>query len=294
MSTQLARAAVWYARHGWHIFPLRPRTKEPYKGIGVYEATNDVAQIERWWRRWPESNIALHPGPSELVVLDADLYKDTYAGDSLLSMADEDTLTSLTGGGGTHLLYALPDDRHYGNHKNTLPAGIDVRCFGGYVVLPPSVHDSGNLYQWELGYRPDEMIPAPLPQFLVELLDNAAQTEAAEVTFGNVSPTPPNLYQWRISREVKRLIENPPAKGGRSEADQKVITSLVLAGATDDDILSVFEHYPIGVQGKYADKGGNGLRYLQHSVSHARAYSMPIVAERKMERAAQFMRLATR
>lgn len=294
MTTQLARAAVWYARHGWHIFPLRPKTKAPYKDIGVYEATDDVAQIERWWRRWPQSNIALHPGPSGLVVLDADLYKDTYAGDSLLSMADENTLTSLTGGGGTHLLYALPDDRHYGNHKNTLPAGIDVRCFGGYVVLPPSVHESGNLYQWELGYRPDEIQAAPLPEFLVELLDSAAQMEAAEVHFGDISPTPPNLYQWRISRHIKDLIQNPPSKGGRSEADQAVISALVLAGASDDDILSVFEHYPIGTAGKYAEKGGNAGQYLAHSVSSARSWSMPIVAERKQERAAQFLRMATR
>jgi hypothetical protein len=70
------------------------------------------------------------------------------------------TLTSLTGGGGRHLFFRLPSGTQIG--KDSLPvvkawfesidesAGgvIDIRN-DGFVVLPPSVHKSGNLYRWE-------------------------------------------------------------------------------------------------------------------------------------------------
>lgn len=291
----LQKSAIWYARHGWSIFPLRPRTKEPYADLGVYNATSDVDQVWAWWKRWPDSNIGLHCGASDILTLDADLYKDNYAGDSLLTPHDEDTLTNLTGNGGTHLLYRMPESEQYGNKRGSLPLGIDVRGYGGYIVLPPSIHpDTGIAYQWEAGYGPHEIEIAPLPTFLKNVLDTVQQSDPDSVKFGEVTNEPPNLRQWRISRHIWKLIHEPPAKGGRSEADQAVISSLVLAGATNDDILNVFEHYPIGQSGKYADKGTAAQRYLANSVSNARSWAAPIAEERKRERAAQFMQMAAR
>ena len=75
---QLQRAALWYARHGWAVFPLRPRTKEPFAGIGVYKATTDAAQVADWWQWQPAPNIGFHPGPAGLLALDADTYKETF------------------------------------------------------------------------------------------------------------------------------------------------------------------------------------------------------------------------
>jgi hypothetical protein len=49
----------------------------------------------------------------------------------------------------------------------------------------------------------------------------------------------------------------------------KVCVSLCYAGATDDEILSVFEHYAIGAQGKYAEAG---QRYLATTIGKARAF----------------------
>ena len=294
VTSKLARAALWYGRNGWHVFPLRPCTKEPFAGIGAYEATDDERTIFNWWRRWPDANIAVHCGASGIIALDADSYKDTYGGAGLLSSDDEDTVTALTGGGGTHLLYAMPDDREYGNARGALPEGIDVRGMGGYLVVAPSIHPNGHPYQWESGYGPHEMPLHPLPAWLRDILDAASDTQAANVEFGTVSDTAPDLRQWRISRAIKQLINEPPAKGGRSEADYRVVVSLVLAGASNDDILSVFEHYPIGQRGKYADKGRNALRYLQHTVGNARGWAAPIIEERRQQAAAQFMQLATR
>jgi len=173
MTTQLARAATWYAKHGWTIFPLRPKTKEPFGGQGVYCASSDSDTVSGWWKRYPLANIGLHCGGSNFLALDLDEYKDTFGGDGFLGRDDEETVTNLTGGGGTHLLYALPEGTRYGNAKGNLPPGIDIRGWGGYIVLPPSVHPSGKPYQWESGYGPHEIEALPLPDRLRQILDEA-------------------------------------------------------------------------------------------------------------------------
>lgn len=170
MSTQLARAATWYARHGWPVFPLRPGTKEPFAKLGVYKATCNAAQVDQWWRQWPQANIGLHCGGVGLLAFDLDTYKDSFDGRRLLTYEDQETVTSLTGRGGTHLVYAMPEGARFGNGTGNLPPGIDIRGWGGYIVLPPSVHPNGRLYCWELGYGPHETAIRPMPATLVDLL----------------------------------------------------------------------------------------------------------------------------
>lgn len=169
----LQKAALWYARHGWTIFPLRPHTKEPFANLGVYNATANEEQVAAWWHRWPHANIGLHCGGCGLLAIDLDKYKDTYNGDGLLTRDDEETITNLTGSGGTHLLYRLAEGEKYGNQKGDLPAGVDIRGWGGYIVLPPSIHPNGNAYQWEADYGPHQIEAAPLPQWLREILQTS-------------------------------------------------------------------------------------------------------------------------
>lgn len=291
MTTKLHRAARWYAQHGWRIFPLRPHTKEPFKDLGVYLATDDLAQIDAWWKRWPSANVGLNCGGSGIIALDADSYKDTYAGEGLLTLEDEQTLTSLTGSGGTHLLWKMPDGATYGNATGNLPKGVDVRGMGGYIVLPPSIHPNGNTYQWEAGYGPHEMPIAPLPEWLDIVLETCTQA-LADVSFSVQDADKPDIMQWRISRRTLECIETAPERGIRSETDQSVITALVAAGASNDEILGVFQHYPIGTDGKFSEKGRNALRYLAHSIAHARTWHANKQADERLQRAETLLRMA--
>lgn len=236
-------------------------------------STTDAGEISAWWSRWPNANIGIDCGKSGLLVLDADIYKEHYAGGDLDGL-NEETVTALTGGGGVHLWYRQPEGASYGNSTGTLAAGLDVRGVGGYVVAPPSVHKSGRRYVFEANYGPHDLAIADMPAQLRAQLDAATpgrQARAAAAVAFSAPPDgePPDLGQWRLSPAVVELLEQPPPRGQRSEADAKAVTALCYAGATDDQIRAVFTHYPLGREGKYRERGDD---YLATTIGHARAY----------------------
>lgn len=183
--------ALYYARNGWHVFPLHTARdgecscgksgcenagKHPRTRHGLSDATTDATLIERWWATWPDANIGVHPGPSGFVVLDLDSYKANFVGVEL-TFAEKQTVTSITGSGGEHLFFSALG-AHFGS-KNRLVDGVDIKGWGGYVVLPPSMHVTGNRYGWELGFAPWEFGLAPLPAAIIGLLQPPARARSS-------------------------------------------------------------------------------------------------------------------
>jgi DNA-binding transcriptional ArsR family regulator len=310
----MGRAALWYAGQGVAVFPVhepmfnhplgytctceewrhgdwaKKNTPHRYLEPGQHcdgpgkcprgkwkdISTTDTDTIRRMWRKHPTANIGIDCGKSGLLILDADTYKDSFEGDRLLTQSDEETVTTLTGGGGVHLWYKMPEGKEWGNHNKTLPAGIDIRGAGGYVVAAPSLHKSGYRYAFESGYELGTIDLRPVPDKLAGLLDRAAASSPsrAGVTVHFTTPTTPttdwpDLAGLNLSPKTLHTIYHPPAVGNRSEADYSVCLALCYAGATDTDILAVFQHYPVGVCGKFYDRG---LDYLERTVTSARAW----------------------
>ena len=202
---KLLDAALSYAGLGWHVFPChnpikkagwscscelwkrekvnpefechRPG-KHPRTENGLDDATTDPDQIRAWWKKWPAATIGINCGLSGLLVVDLDSYKDTYQGDSL--DLDEETVTGLSGGGGGHLFYAMADGDTFGSSNKNLPSGVDIKGHGGYVIVAPSSHKSGNAYQWENDYSPFDRAPAPIPAKLRALLENRVTKHKTE------------------------------------------------------------------------------------------------------------------
>ena len=179
---RLLEVAVRYADHGWPVLPLHAPVgrgcscsladcgalgKHPRTRRGLHEATTDVDQVRAWWNRWPSANIGVTTGAaSGLLVVDVDL---PHGPASLARLEAEHgklppTCEQRTGSGGRQLLFALPE-AEVGNRAAVLP-GIDVRGDGGYVVVPPSQHASGDRYEWV-----ERVAPAEPPDWLVSLLD---------------------------------------------------------------------------------------------------------------------------
>jgi hypothetical protein len=288
----MKKAALWYGRQNWRIFPVWPirdgrcgcgqdncgqstGTKAPVgkhpiaylTGDWRKSATTDPAVIEKWWTAVPDANIAT----CDYLRIDVDTKHNGRENWQELIMAHDlpDTLQCFTPSGGEHWYFLPPDNWAHSNAVGDLPKGIDVRGHGvGYTLLPPSNHLQGE-YEWELSSRPDSIAAAPLPSWLEELLKPTAEKTA--VFFSSDSSDKPNIDQLSLSAIIQDTITREPnPDSDRSAIDQSVITALVKAGADDDFIHAVFSHYPIGQ--KFLERGKNADKYLAHSIGRARSY----------------------
>jgi len=189
--------AIYYSGLGWGIFPahtirnkqcscLKVNCKSPGKHPmtrnGLKDATTDRSQIIKWWNKNPDANIAIRTGKkSGIVALDIDTKSNGFESLDALQNTFEllpETLTSITGGKGRHICFSHPGGRI--KTRSNLFEGIDVRADGGYIIAPPSLHLSGNAYQWA---DIDSLLVAP-PEWLLRLIngkDSSVPVEALEI-----------------------------------------------------------------------------------------------------------------
>lgn len=162
MNTDMMTAALWYARQGWPVHPLRPRAKTPLLSGWPDHATTDHATIRRWWTDTPAANIGIATGPgSGLLVLDLD-------GPGTLDQlpGPPPDAPNVATARGRHVYMAHPDGDMPTTRAGLWP-GVDTRGRGGFIIAPPSVHPSGHIYTWTV--RPDTRLPPP-PEWLVDRL----------------------------------------------------------------------------------------------------------------------------
>jgi hypothetical protein len=187
-------AALDYAQSGWRVVRLygvhrsksgnlicdcragykcRKSGKHPNLGEGwQYKASTDTTLVSAWWDEFPNSNVGILMGEG-LITVDLDLLKAGHRGMSGLEewqMIQEhcgpapETRTARTGSGGLHFIYREPPGCESGG--SLLPAlsgaeNIDQRGKHGLIVVAPSLHKSGNRYQWE-----NNIEPALAPEWL--------------------------------------------------------------------------------------------------------------------------------
>jgi len=187
-SDSLPDAAFRYASLGFRVIPLNSAVKgicschhgdtcgasgkHPRVRKWQEQATTDVSQVAVWWRRWPSSNIGLTMGgEARLVALDIDGLKGRNSLETLEKQHEQlpPTLTSRSGrmDGGEHRLFRVPDnfDITAISNKVSVAPGLDVRTEGGQIVVAPSVHASGNRYEWT-----QRLPAAPMPRWLYTLM----------------------------------------------------------------------------------------------------------------------------
>lgn len=235
-------AALYYASAlGWSVFPLHTaragvcscpdpggpddkpggarctsKGKHPRTEKGLHDASKDAAQIRAWWRRWPDAQVGVVTGEaSGFVVLDVDVSKGRLGRESLARLEAENgalptTSTSITGSGGAHFLFALPGSP-LGNSNNKVGTALDVRATGGYIVAPPSSHESGGSYQWQPGAEPWTIPPAPMPLWLFEKARKAPRL----VPDAPLPSTNDHPLSERIKRAAAYLRTVPGAVSGQ-------------------------------------------------------------------------------
>ena len=228
----LLSAALAYAARGWAVVPLhgivdgactcgRP-CKTPGKhpnarlaSNGVLNATCDPALLQQWFTRFPHGNVGIATGaPSKLLVIDLDDRPldgrdGSVSWRRLLAVHHHnqptDTVEAITGGGGRHVYFQLPDGRSVQQSKDAIGLGVEVKADGGYVVAPPSLHQSGRTYDWDSAGHPDDQAPEPAPAWLLSLIQTRAPRVSAE------QPRPTGALDALEIHELRAALATIPA-----------------------------------------------------------------------------------
>lgn len=176
------QAALEYAEKGLRVLPLHSLQigntctcgnakcsspgKHPLNEHGVKEASCDEKKVRAWWKQWPFANVGIATGDG-LVVIDID---PRHGGslEALEGLVDtSDCPLVETGSGGWHLYFLYDSSIDLRNTTGLLGEGIDTRAYHGYVVAPPSHHQSGSAYRWVRGLDDIYALPdAALEQLL--------------------------------------------------------------------------------------------------------------------------------
>jgi hypothetical protein len=128
---------------------------------GVRNASADPVLVTGWWERVPYANIGRATGKvSGLVVLDV----DGPTGEAYLAKMESEhgslpPTWEVKTGKGRHLYFRYPANVAKVKSVARKKVGLDVRGDGGDVIAPPSIHESGRQYLFELDV--DELAECP-------------------------------------------------------------------------------------------------------------------------------------
>jgi hypothetical protein len=189
----MLKAALDYARLGWHVFPTygirqlddgryqcrcgddecKSPGKHPYHKLapqGHHSATTDEATIRKWFSGEHKLNLAISLEHSNLVAVDIDPRNGGLYTMEALEAKHGDLISDvlqLTAGGGEHRVFSMP--KNMGHLPGKLGKGVDLKA-NGYIVSWPSFGISGIQYGWEASSDPFAgAIPSPLPDWIRDL-----------------------------------------------------------------------------------------------------------------------------
>jgi len=207
--TSMIDIALFYIKQGFAVFPVHsinasghctcgnptcgpPGThgkqgKHPIAEAvphGHKDATLNPHVASAWFKKYPWANIAIATGElsGNLVVIDIDnkpdrgiMGEETWFELRETFNNEPETPNVLTGSGGRHIYFRVPGELAIRSGTNKLGAGIDVRALGGYVVAPPSLHISGNRYDWDADLGIETTAIMELPEWLAKKLKDTPQ-----------------------------------------------------------------------------------------------------------------------
>lgn len=161
--------ALHYLARGKSVIPIGrdPKTEQNKRPLVAWQKYQKrlptKEEVRSWFSGTGITGVGMITGAiSGIVVLDVE------AGADLSGKELPPTVVAKTGGGGWHYYFNLPKDRIIKNSVKKVGEKMDIRAEGGYVVTPPSLHHSGNHYEWVAGMAPGEIEIADMPQWLCE------------------------------------------------------------------------------------------------------------------------------
>lgn len=153
------------AQAGLYVYPIIPNGKQPIRNYSYLKATQDIAEIERWFMDEPNINIGLNLAKSNLIVVDIDNHNNDLQA-PLQSLSNlgynlPSDYVERTQSGGLHFYYK--SDGIPATRKTKFIDGVDL--LSDFVVSSPS-----NNYKVLNGATLDD-IPQT-PNWIIKALDN--------------------------------------------------------------------------------------------------------------------------
>lgn len=205
--------ALRYADCGLHVvdsYSIDPRSgagmsmtgeaKVPLGAGWQDRASDDPEQVKAFWsgrgqypenksgKAWPYKRPSFPRNVSIVLPYGCGLFVLDIDGDAgkanLAALIEANgelprTPKSVSGSGGWHFIFRT--SRPIRNTASQIETGIDIRGEGGQIIAAPSIHKTGNFYQWADGCAPWECDIADAPAWLEDLAFSAMKAGTAKV-----------------------------------------------------------------------------------------------------------------
>lgn len=269
--------ALAYAARGWPVLPLHTwnshgctcghgdctsPAKHPRIRSGLKDASTDPDTIAGWWQQWPNANIGIRTGVAfDVLDIDGDEGFDTIIAVEQEHGEGPVGPTSHTGGGGLHRLY---QPTGVGNRAGLLEH-VDWRGANGYIVAPPSLHASGQRYQWAEapldGTAPLEPVTGWLRDILFPPTPEPRPATSGPAPSGEAAA---KYARKALDAEVGELIRTTqPGRNAQLNQSGFNMYQLVAGGdISDDEVTQVLRAAAIGI--------GLGEREIDATLDSAR------------------------
>lgn len=254
LSNQVSMA-VEYGKFGFSIFPCNADKSpivDPALGYyhGLHNSTTIPKVIAKTWHKYPDAAIGWAIS-RDIIVIDCDVKKDDEKRPILkdddnpdiiglrsfeeliiklnLDEAALNTLTVKTQSGGRHFFYMMPEGGSSFNHTHAME-GLDIKGFGGYVILPNSQGQHGR-YEF-MNLTEIKPIPDPLLNWISSNFNDKISGKYEKLPIGTA----------KIDREEIIRILAPywaKAEGKRNDFMLAIAGFIARSGGTEQDAKNI-------------------------------------------------------
>lgn len=236
-------AALEYLDRGWSVIPIKPEGKRPaIKWQEYQERCPTEEEVEEWWTKWPDHDIAIVTGAlSGIVVVDCDNEDALHAAFDAGMRSPIRVKTRR----GHHMYFAHPRDGIRRGPRAGINSrgadwpkinGLDFRGDGSYALLPPSngYHwDYPNYFGWD-----DYPVWEDWRPTLVERADVEGDFHFSSLDLSSVQPIDPDEFLSEWDRTAKFVRDKFPGSlkipsglsNGRNERVMRYISESILEG----------------------------------------------------------------
>lgn len=229
MSKNTAAAPLAIARQldswGFNVLPAPLKQKSPRVEWKRWTADRCTRMVSSWFTTKGESNYWVATGGvSGCYVLDIDnAAADKWWRDVVGFSEDMDTTVRARTAKGTHYYFHVEaNDLAKGWAFHDQGLDFDVRGTGGGVIAPPSIHESGFVYEWI--QAPNPAVPLlgmrPAPGWLKNresVRDHIESRGAAAGGGAFASKVTTGFAQANTVSMLSALLNRPPGEGGRND-----------------------------------------------------------------------------